>query len=241
MQIMDVNEKIKIGRYNKLKNGETLFLKFTLKDEYKDSFDKSQIFSVEMVNSSLIYLGEPDFNVLHSFETNFKPKEVKIFKIPNFDIDAIDIIDFEDHNKFCCYQLKNIFVNSPISAIFSDDRKLYYKLYSNLLLYGFLFDSIYGKEEECLPLLDLIVYNEKDVNSNINIEYIINGNDNDLDLYPFNLTSNNSHFESITKPFKYANIMSDKPGIFHITVNLMQSPPLHFFLPQIFRSQNSSL
>lgn len=71
MQIMDVNEKIKIGRYNKLKNGETLFLKFTLKDEYKDSFDKSQIFSVEMVNSSLIYLGESDLNEFHSFEANF--------------------------------------------------------------------------------------------------------------------------------------------------------------------------
>lgn len=216
MQIMDVNEKIKIGRYNKLKSGETLFLKFTLKDEYKDSFDKSQIFSVEMVNSSLIYLGESDLNEFHSFETNFKPKEVKIFKIPNFDIDAIDKIDFEkDHYEFCCFNLKNIFVNSPISAIFSDDKKLYYKLYSNLLLYGLLFDSRYDKEEECLPLLDLIVYNEKDVNSNINIEYIINKKNNDL--YPFNLTSRNSHFELIGKPFRYANIISDKPGIFNIS------------------------
>ena len=215
MQIMNVNEKIKIGRYNKLKNGETLFLKFTLKDEYKDSFDKSQIFSVEMVNSSLIYLGKSDFNEFHSFETNFKPKEVKIFKIPNFDIESINEIDFEeDHYEFCCYNLKNIFVNSPISAIFSDDKKLYYNLYSNLLLYGILFDYRYDKEEDCLPLLDLIVYNEKDVNSNINIEYKINENNNDL--YPFNLTSRNSHFESIGRPFRYANIISDKPGIFNI-------------------------
>ena len=44
IQIMNVNEKIKIGRYNKLKIGETLFIKFTLKWEYKNSFDKNQIF-----------------------------------------------------------------------------------------------------------------------------------------------------------------------------------------------------
>jgi len=64
-------------------------------------------------------------------------------------------------------------------------------------------------------LLDLIVYNEKDVNSNINIEYKINEYKNDL--FPFNLTSRNSHFESIGKSFRYANIISDKPGIFNIS------------------------
>lgn len=44
MEIMDINEEIKLGRYNKLKKGEILFLKIILKDEYKNLYDKNQIF-----------------------------------------------------------------------------------------------------------------------------------------------------------------------------------------------------
>lgn len=211
MEIMDINEEIKLGIYNKLKKGEILFLKIILKDEYKNLYDKNQIFSIEMANSSLIT--EEPLNISYKFELNFRPKEVRIFKIPNFDINKIDEIDNYRNNKFCNIKMKLLFARFGNSAIFQDDGKIYYEMFSHQLLYGILYDSRYYESEDCLPLIDFVVYNIKEEYRSIGIEYQIK-EENEI-FYIMNLNSLNTGKESFFK-YSYVIINSNQPGFFNI-------------------------
>ena len=199
MEIMDVNEELKLGRYNKLKNGTTLFLKFILKNEYKDSFDKNQIFSVEMVSSTLIT--DQPLNTFYKYRTDFKPKEIKVFKIPNFDINKIDEIDDYTSYRFCSTKSKVLFASSTISAVFQDDGKKNYKMSSNRPFYGIKFDHNLDKKEDCLPLIDFIVYNKKDEYKTIDIEYQINDIYGNINYYQFNMTLENNSLEQVLRIF----------------------------------------
>ena len=215
MEIMDVNEELKLGRYNKLKNGTTLFLKFILKNEYKDSFDKNQIFSVEMVSSTLIT--DQPLNTFYKYRTDFKPKEIKVFKIPNFDINKIDEIDSYENHKFCSNKRKVLFASSTISAVFREDEKINYKISSNRPFYGILIDYNLVTREKCPPLIDFIVYNKKDEYKTIDIEYQINDIKSNINYYQFNMTLKNNSLEGISQ-YSYVLIDSNEPGLFNITL-----------------------
>ena len=164
-----------------------------------------------MANSSLIT--EEPINIFYKFELNFRPKEVRIFKIPNFDINKIDEIDNYRNNKFCNIKMKVLFARFGNSAIFQDDGKIYYEMFSHQLLYGILYDSRYYDSEDCLPLIDFVVYNIKDEYRSIGIEYQIK-EENEI-FYIMNLNSLNTGKESFFK-YSYVIINSNQPGFFNI-------------------------
>ena len=86
-------------------------------------------------------------------------------------------------------------------------------MFSHQLLYGILYDSRYYESEDCLPLIDFVVYNIKDEYRSIGIEYQIK-EENEI-FYIMNLNSLNTGKESFFK-YSYVIINSNQPGFFNI-------------------------
>ena len=147
-QSLETFENIKLKEYYKLKKDtdktkKSIFV-FYLEDEYKDSFDSNENYTI--------------FRVQNNIYDNNKIIDDKL------ENDNIKLYIFESNHQKSNNSV--IFINHSISTIYEYDSPNYKNMHSNINLFQF-------NNEENIKVFLLFVYNPNDEIKNISIEYKI--------------------------------------------------------------------
>ena len=191
---LEVYENVRLKEYAKLKNNSdenriSIFV-FYIEEQFKDSFDPNEIFSVGRINYNT-YLNDTIIN-----------DELKA--------DSLNLYGFTFNSIFRYNRV--LFINSPISSVYEYHLGEYKKNNSNIHIYT----CNYKREIENIFL---IAYNPNNYNQKIYIEYENNIDTislyNFIDLK--GLESNRLDGDSFIEGVLYVSI--DQPGLYNIKTN----------------------